>query len=175
MKFLPSGANGSLVITGSNCNCGQIVGNLWARAPINTGTEEPSSSIASPQRVTLRAKHLAMSRSLEASATKTFGRKRGGLQVLYRRTGQAFCPVGAAAGFAGAHLPFAVRLGWAHGFSATSRRTSWAWRWVSVLWKTCCKWVRTVVKEIDNSPEICLRSAPCRMCNATSASAWVSW
>jgi hypothetical protein len=59
------------------------------------------------------------------------------------------------------------------GLNTSNRRTSSAWRWVSVLSKTCCRWVRTVVYEIDNSPEISFRSAPCITCRATSASASV--
>jgi hypothetical protein len=59
------------------------------------------------------------------------------------------------------------------GHSTSRSRTSSAWRWVSVLPKTCCRWVRTVVKEIDNSSEICFTSAPCITCSATSASASV--
>ena len=46
-------------------------------------------------------------------------------------------------------------------------RTSSAWRCVSVLSNTCCKWVRTVVTETDNSSETCLRSAPRTMRKAT--------
>ena len=52
-------------------------------------------------------------------------------------------------------------------------RTSSAWRCVSVLSNTCCKWVRTVVTETDNSSEICLRSAPRTMRKATWASVLV--
>jgi hypothetical protein len=59
------------------------------------------------------------------------------------------------------------------GLNTSKRRTSSACRWVSVLSKTCCRWVRTVVYEIDNSSAICFRSAPRITCSATSASASV--
>jgi hypothetical protein len=43
-----------------------------------------------------------------------------------------------------AGIPFRGLSAAVHGRWATRRRTSSPWRWVSVLSKTCCTWVRIV-------------------------------
>ncbi len=60
-----------------------------------------------------------------------------------------------------------------HGLMASRCRMSSAWRCVSVLANRCCKWVRTVHGETDNSSEICLRSSPRVRRRAISASVLV--
>ncbi len=66
--------------------------------------------------------------------------------------------------------PYLLGVPSIHWLRVSRSRTSSAWRCVSVLSNTCCKWVRTVVYETDNSPEICFGSAPRPMRRATSAS-----